>query len=88
MSSTQEWPAARYLTAGGAHVDLTPVTELDDADVPQTVGMTALCTACTATVTEMDTHPYRRTGEREAHRWAQDHAAWCRRMARPAGATS
>ncbi|MGC5012478.1 hypothetical protein ACLQ2R_17070 [Streptosporangium sp. DT93] len=88
MSSETTWPAgviARYLTVGGATVDIT----LDIYDDDRYVDATSTCTGCkdwerqhqkrTASQTSEDA---RRRAEKDATEWAQEHAEHCRAMPR------
>jgi len=82
-TDTTTWPTgviARYLTVGGATVDIRPVadTEWDDRHE-------ATCLGCTAN----DWRAHYRTPVNDladARRWAQHHAESCRAMPKPAGA--
>jgi hypothetical protein len=73
----QPWPAdvdARYLTIGGATVDLT----FSDDITPHTKNADAECRGCGQT--------YAIDAEHITRLWAQHHAEHCRAMPRPAAA--
>lgn len=82
---TATWPGvgARYLTVGGAHVEISGVEWTDT-----TVSATALCLGCSAKHVVRETqHPLSTEGPSlldwavaNAQRWAQAHAADCRRV--------
>lgn len=96
-----EPPLARYLTVGGATVDLT---EHPDDPEPATL---ATCTGCNAERTSTWYLAYfaaplgknypqqpatarsdaRNHAEKEARAWAQQHASTCRAMPRPEATT-
>jgi hypothetical protein len=100
MKTTTAWPEnviARYLTVGGATVDLTQESDYFEVTVPtQTV---AECVGCGERHVEEwgwnfwanergEEQPdsYQRRGEYatpRARRWAQAHAETCRSMPRP-----
>lgn len=72
------WPdgvIARYLTVGGATVDVIP-------DGPGQI-TSAKCTACPYSGWEVWTTDNGRYAETEARRLAQSHAERCRAMPRP-----
>lgn len=87
----QAWPdgvEARYLTVGGATVDITTEDTSDDPAVPYKAEAT-----CTATLCDWRQADYadRHHGnfDRARHlikQAAQDHASTCRAMAKPGGA--
>lgn len=94
-TQTTTWPEnviARYLTTGGATVDLT--YRLTPHTPPQADATLAACTGCPAsaehnhhrlvwgmTVQREEHHP--EAAERDARAWAQSHAETCRAMPRP-----
>jgi hypothetical protein len=68
------WPegvVARYLTVGGATVDIIAFEDSPDA-------FEVACTGCANDL------PYASIGE--ARRWSQGHAEWCRAMPKPEAA--
>jgi hypothetical protein len=79
--STPAWPAsviARYLTVGGAHVDISVIADSTSHSV--------FCSGCQYdsmfTSGGLSTYVTEQT-EQEARRWAQAHAETCRAMPRP-----
>jgi len=95
-AQTEAWPEgviARYLTVGGATVDLTHLA--NTLTPPETYATRANCTGCPAS-SEHDHHRmvWGHTIQREEHHpdaadndartWAQAHAEKCRAMPRPA----
>jgi hypothetical protein len=102
MTATTDWPVgviARYLTAGGATVDLTPGEYSYDAGdgIVGSRNLTrAACAGCLALEEFKHWRPVQRltfvddvrdpeAAKREAREWAQEHAAKCRAMPKPAG---
>lgn len=101
MSGQQPWPErviARYLTVGGATVDLTETGPRDGDLLEVTI---ASCGGCPATRREQwpdgtydyasQFHPIKRAdaiaiAEEAARAWAQAHAETCRALPRPAAA--
>jgi hypothetical protein len=95
QAQAELWPdevIARYLTVGGATVDLTHLA--NTLTPPETYATRAECTGCPAS-SEHDHHRmvWGRTAQHEEHRpeaadndartWAQAHAEHCRAMPRP-----
>ena len=96
QTETATWPEgvlARYLTAGGATVDLTHQLTLHTP--PQAYATLAACTGCPAseehnhhrlvwgaTVQREEHQP--EAADRDARAWAQSHAEKCRAMPKPA----
>lgn len=93
------WPKgviARYLTVGGATVDITPILSRRLGDPPYELKVA--CTGCPGSKTigtyrtEYDRARYGREvhdpegAERDARQWAQSHADICRAMPKPDGA--
>lgn len=81
MSQTNARPESvvgRYLTVGGATVDIRPVDDSDRDDCHE-----ATCAGCGAKDWQ---RYYSRpvNDEAAARRWAQQHAETCRAMPRPA----
>lgn len=87
------WPEsviARYLTVGGAIVDLTLTADPDDEEAGEWDETHAACTGCGATKNEQwDTHPYaqlialsqaEQIATASTRKWAQAHAEKCRAM--------
>lgn len=83
------WPAGvigRYLTVGGASVDITHDNPAPDAEPSLT---TAHCTGCGRHMdhywsTHVGRYDNGRTGaERAAREWAQTHAGHCRALPKP-----
>lgn len=89
MTAEEPWSAdvlARYLTAGGAHIDLVEVTD----------AIEAICPACPTP--QSNRHPFDQTAYEHGEtrdwvkaveavaEWAQAHAATCRAVPRPATA--
>jgi hypothetical protein len=90
MTKTTAWPEgviARYLTIGGATVDITHDTIYID-DIEPNVS-TATCGGCAASDnTEWASHASRYDNgsgwaDRDARAWAQSHAETCRAMPKP-----
>jgi hypothetical protein len=97
VNEPQPWPTgviARYLTVGGAHVDLTHQFTVNTP--PEAYATLATCTGCPDT--EQFRHwfgygseadgtyteaPDQKRADNQARRWAQDHAETCRAMPRP-----
>ncbi|TRV72558.1 hypothetical protein FKN01_29655 [Streptomyces sp. 130] len=93
--TTTAWPAgviARYLTVGGATVDVTH--QLTVHNPPEPYATLAACSGCPAssehshhrlvwgmTVQREEHHPEAAT--RDARAWAQSHAETCRAMPKP-----
>lgn len=86
-----EWPPgtlARYVTVGGATVDITHVNDLDEPLHH------ASCTGCGGYHNEVWALAYFAGNRADAARdalydsrtWAQDHASTCRAMPKPGGA--
>lgn len=90
------WPEgviARYLTVGGANVDLT--VQMNVLTPPEPYATLAACTGCPAssehnhyrlvwgmTVQREEHQPD--LADKDAREWAQSHASECRAMRRPA----
>lgn len=97
MTTQTGWPEnviARYLTVGGATVDLTHRDETQDGKKKATC---AVCTGCKAATAKpwADSYPNHNRpgrvefqnqdkGDRAARAWAQEHAETCRALAAPA----
>lgn len=87
--ATIPWPEgviARYLTVGGATVDIT-LGAFDDDRYMEAV---SACTGCPDQATRyeernsiQDSDTARRRVEKRAREWAQSHAERCRAMPRP-----
>ncbi|NED12076.1 hypothetical protein [Streptomyces sp. SID9124] len=91
MNAQTAWPKgvlARYLTAGGATVDLT--YRLTVHNPPQPYATLATCTGCVAT-NEVSQYVSRwgveehapEIADAESRTWAQSHAETCRAMPKP-----
>ncbi|MFD3955904.1 MULTISPECIES: hypothetical protein [Streptomyces] len=96
MTMQTAWPEnviARYLTVGGATVDLTD--QLNVLTPPQPYATLATCTGCPAssehshhrlvwgmTVQREEHHP--EAAVQGAREWAQSHAETCRAIPKPA----
>lgn len=79
-ANTIAWPqdvTARYLTVGGATVDVTN-NVTDDHGWPD-----ADCTGCPQTFRENSR--YLSGGLDTVHKWANEHATTCRALPRPGG---
>lgn len=102
MKDAIAWPEgviARYLTVGGASVDLTHGNRTyptDDGIGENRNHTTATCTGCPATEEFSHWRAVKRmtfddkvrdpeAAERDARKWAQSHAEKCRAMPDPAG---
>lgn len=96
ITTPAAWPEgviARYLTVGGATVDLTLTADPDDEEASDWDKTHAACTGCGATKNERwDTHPYaqlvtlsqaERIATASTRKWAQAHASTCRAMPKP-----
>lgn len=98
MSQTTQtaWPegvTARYLTVGGAHVDLSRTNDPEADDASQWDTTRSICSGCGATEAEYwNTRPYtelisitqaERIATAAARKRAQSHAEKCRAMPRP-----
>lgn len=84
MSQQQPWPEgviARYLTTGGATVDLTEINR--DERGGGIYETRTNCTGCPAAERFHWEHGKDRA-DKTAHAWAQAHAEKCRAMPRPA----
>ena len=80
MEQTDRSPSviARYLTVGGATVDIRPVSDAEWDDRRE-----ATCTGCGAN--DWQRHYRKPVNDLDsARRWAQAHAEKCRAMPRPA----
>jgi hypothetical protein len=89
------WPAgaiARYLTVGGAHVDLTH--KFTVTTPPEAYATLAACTGCPDSqefshhrlvwgLTAQHEARRPKAADREARAWAQAHAERCRALPRP-----
>jgi hypothetical protein len=77
------WPAGvigRYLTVGGATVD---ITHADSHDTASNIGTCqAKCLGCDAT-DWTETYSQPRNDEEDCRIWAQGHASYCRAMPNP-----
>lgn len=97
--AAEPWPEgviARYLTVGGATVDLTRTRDPQDEDACEWDETRAACTGCTnASVERWDTRPYIQLISTEhaeqratqlTRAWAQAHAEKCRALPSPEAA--
>ena len=95
-SAAQPWPEgviARYLTVGGATVDLTRSNDPKDDDASQWDVTRSTCNGCGTTDAEAwNTRPYtqlititqaEKIATAETRKWAQRHAEKCRAMPKP-----
>lgn len=96
QAEAEAWPEgviARYLTVGGATVDLTRSNDPEADDASQWDVTRSICTGCGATDAEAwNTRPYtqlisitqaEKIATAEARKWAQRHAEKCRAMPKP-----